>query len=224
MRLHTYIYTRRATLRPALLSSAIRLILVSLLSAFCSSASAQFYCPPYGDKAMPKYRWLDSLKNRMAGDSGTIIDLTVTLDRLIAPGNDTTRFRPNQFVRITGYVLDVKDGEDETCNCHSKQKRDLDTHIELATSMTATDSGAIIVEVNRYIKAGHPEYSTPKLKVLKGRQVIIEGYLFPDSEHWHNSMNTNPKGTNLWRRTMWEVHPVTNLIVLPIADPASRGK
>ena len=192
----------------------MKILLLILLSFNCVCARAQFDCPIYGDKAQAKYRWLDSLKNRIAGDSGTILDMSITLERMITPGNDTSRFNIRQFVRLVGYVVDVKDGGAETCNCHSKLKRDLDTHIELGRTRKSNDSEAVVVEVSRFVKAAHADYSTKQLKTLIGKKVIIEGLLFPDTEHWHNSINTNPTGGNIWRRTMWEVHPVLNITVI----------
>lgn len=49
------------------------------------------------------------------------------------------------------------------------------------------------------------------IEKLKGKKVTITGYLFPDKKHWANSVNINPAGTDLWRDTEWEIHPVAKI-------------
>lgn len=42
--------------------------------------------------------------------SPTDFDKDVTLDSLLAPGNDENRFNINEAVELTGYVMEVKSG------------------------------------------------------------------------------------------------------------------
>jgi hypothetical protein len=36
-----------------------------------------------------------------------------------------------------------------------------------------------------------------------------------DEQHPHHATNTIPDGTQLWRATCWEIHPITALEVVP---------
>ena len=163
-------------------------------------------CPVKGDKPLPKFEHLDSLKNR--NYVGTI-DSSVSLQTILTKVNDEKRFKTSQFVKLTGYVILVKAGGSETCNCHSKDPNDLDIHIELGLNIGDKPTQAVIVEINRFTKLTHPEYTVANLKkILLNKKVVVEGWLFFDEEHKQNAVNTNPNGTNLWRATCWEVHPV----------------
>jgi hypothetical protein len=185
-----------------------------LLFLFALSAKAQTTCPIYGDKNVTKFRNLDQLKNR--NTPGASIDRSVTLQSILTPGNDTTRFNSNQYVTLTGYVILVKAGGPETCECHSKDPNDLDVHIELALNPTDKNAQAMVVEINRYTKADHPEFTVAHLKHLVGKKVSITGWLFFDEEHLQNAVTTNPSGTHHWRYTCWEVHPVLKVTPLQL--------
>ena len=179
-----------------------------LLLAF-SITNAQNPCPIKGDKNNPKFQHLDSLKNRNTEGQ---VDKSVTLEKILTSGNDEKRFTSNQYVSITGYVILVKAGGSETCNCHSKDPKDLDVHIEIAEKIGDKPTQAVIVEINRLTKADNPEFSVKDVKEkYLNKKVTIEGWMFFDEEHIQNAVNTNPNGTNLWRATCWEVHPVMKI-------------
>ena len=64
------------------------------------------------------------------------------------------------------------------------------------------------------------DWSTDALEAsIEDRWVRVRGWLFWDGEHRHNAENTNPDGEQLWRRTAWEIHPVTGLEVVPAPVP-----
>ena len=183
-------------------------IILALSIIFFISAILISPCGIYGDNKNPKMMYKDSLKNRPNVQED--IDESITLQTIIASGNDLTRFNSSQYVSIIGYINLVKYGGSETCNCHSKSKSDLDIHIELSLDSEKVDnSKCIICEVTRYNTNDKLIYS--EIKKLKGKKVQIEGYLFFDEEHKQNAVNTNPSGTNLWRASCWEIHPVCGI-------------
>ena len=65
-----------------------------------------------------------------------------------APGEDEDRFDPAKAARIVGFVMDVKVGGVETCNCKATNPLDRDTHIELAAAPGAPNNQRVIVEVS----------------------------------------------------------------------------
>jgi len=75
---------------------------------------------------------LDRHKNRYAYPTSGDIDPEVSLAAMLAPGPDKTRFDQEKAASIQGFVVDVKVGGKETCNCEATDPADRDTHIELA--------------------------------------------------------------------------------------------
>ncbi len=49
---------------------------------------------------------------------------------------------------------------------------------------------------------------------IKGKCVAFTGFLFYDSIHADEAENTAPGRKKNWRKTAWEVHPVTSYEVL----------
>lgn len=53
---------------------------------------------------------------------------------------------------------------------------------------------------------------------IKGNCVKFTGFLFYDSIHADESQNIRTPGQNVWRKTAWEVHPVTSYEILDDED------
>lgn len=181
-------------------------LLLSVPFLISLSSSAQD-CPVGGDKDVPKFQHLDSLKNR--SEMNGKIDKSVSLDDILtAKGDDEDNYEPDQLVSLTGYIILAKYGGAETCNCHSKNKDDLDIHIELALHPKDKANHAMVCEINRYVRVDNDQFTLANIRKLVGKKVTITGYLFFDEEHKQNAVTTNPKGKHNWRYTCWEVHPV----------------
>ena len=174
--------------------------------------SAVVPCPNTGDSHNSRIMALNKLKNRTIQQG--LIPEVVGISDILKPGNDSMRWNPDKFVSVTGYIILVKYGGAETCNCHTKDKSIWDVHIELAASPTDKGKNAMICEAGANSRVFNPTLTMDYIKPLIGKKVTITGYLFPDSEHWQNSVNINPKGTNLWRATEWEIHPIATITVL----------
>ncbi|HNP21782.1 MAG TPA: hypothetical protein PKM63_22290 [Panacibacter sp.] len=181
-------------------------------------SQTRFHCPVTGlDKNahLPSANLvaLNKLKNR--GKTPTDIDESISLADILAPGNDRNRFSNNKAIKITGFIFNAKAGGTEDCNCFYGKEDFIDTHIEIALSAGETDKKKVmVVEITPRFKALHPEWRTNKILALKGKKVTITGWMFFDEKHWQNSKNSNPRGTNLYRATAWEIHPVTSFEVL----------
>ncbi len=198
---------------------------VLLLAAlFCSSLlySQDVYhnCPMEGDAKVQSAKDLNLLKNRYTFPVDVNMDQGVTLKKMLKRGHDADRFDEEKAVTIQGYVFDVKPGGIETCNCHAKDQKYRDTHIELI--LKAGDDEKIrrvIVEVTPRIravmKAKGIDWSTKTLKEnFKGKIVQVTGWLFFDQEHADEAENTAPGREKNWRATAWEVHPVTEIKIV----------
>jgi hypothetical protein len=167
----------------------------------------------------PEYD-LNPLKNRYNLPTNADIDRTITLQNLVARTSTSNAFKVSQAVDITGYVLDVKVGGIESCNCHSKTPDLRDTHIEITLSPSNTGPGdrfiaEITPRMRQMMKNQGIDWSTQALeKTIKGKMVRIRGWLFYDAEHEQQSFANDPDdniGIKNWRATCWEVHPITFL-------------
>jgi hypothetical protein len=175
-------------------------------------------CPSTGDARNPEARQLNLLKNRDTAPTQEQIDGGVTLDAMLAPGDDLDRFDENRGATIQGTVVRVLPGGIESVNCHARDLAHRDTHIELALSPTAVPTDRVIVEVTpfwRQMMARRGiDWSTPRLNVnLVGRKVVVTGWLMFDREHITGSRNTSPGDPRNWRATAWEIHPITEIRV-----------
>jgi hypothetical protein len=167
---------------------------------------------------------LNPLKNRFTFPKDDDIDKDVTLAGMLAPGDDVDRFDSTRAATVSGFVVDVKRGGKESCNCKAMQSVDMDTHIELALSKQATKPQRVIVEVTprlRFLmKKKGTDWTTETLQKeddiggIKGKWVTVTGWLLFDSIHAEEAENTNPGNPANWRATCWEIHPVTKIDIL----------
>lgn len=178
-------------------------------------------CPPQGDARRQKERDLNVLKRRMDTPSSSQIDPNATLAAILAPGDDTSRWDDHKGAIVSGYVAEVKAGESESVNCHTKDVQYRDTHIALTLDpMSHDEKKWVIVEVTPQWRAQMAkdgvDWSTPTLhKTLLGRWVRVTGWLMFDDEHAAQSANTSTGRGRVWRATAWEVHPITKIELLP---------
>jgi hypothetical protein len=167
---------------------------------------------------------LNRHKNRWALPDESDIDPEVSLTAMLAPGKDINRFDQEKAAKIQGFVIDVKPGGMETCNCGADDPDLKDTHIELALAAEAPEIQRVIVEVTprlrklMKIKMPDADWTTPALQTkFKGQWVEVTGWLTFDTAHIKQAENTNPGHEGNWRATCWEIHPVTN--ITPVAAP-----
>ena len=163
-------------------------------------------CPVEGKAKNAKEAAANKLKNRDIV-KGVIID-SITLGKILSPGEDSHRFSQNSYVKITGFLVEVKPGGQESCNCEEKLDTLTDTHIYIGQSPNAEKSDCMIVEITpRWKKLNKGVY----VSLMKGKEVNVCGYLFYDEEHKGNAKNTCKVCTNTWRKTVIEIHPVVNI-------------
>lgn len=164
---------------------------------------------------------LNELKNRYQFPRPSDYDSTITLQRLTKASEYA--FSSNKAAMVTGYVYNVKVGGVESCNCRTKDRDFMDTHIELTVSRDKTSPQyRVIAEVTPRLRAimadKGVDWSTTTLKkALVGHTVKIGGWLLYDGEHSTEDFADDPgdsRGGNNWRATGWEIHPITYIKVL----------
>lgn len=205
---------------------SIALICIAMASAAAipAPASAQG-CPLEGDAKQQLARELNPYKNRDNAPPVGSINPAATLSAVLVPGQDLDRWSRDQGATFEGYVVGVKIGGIESVNCHAKDAPHRDTHIELALHPSAPPRQRVIVEVTPRLRekmAVISDWSTTALKKqLLGKRVRITGWLFDDLEHKPQAENTNPGGARNWRATVWEIHPITGITVLPAGSASA---
>jgi hypothetical protein len=169
----------------------------------------------------PKIKALDLLKNRNTAPKEEDIDPLVSLQALVAPGADYTRFNSNKGATIQGYVMSVKVGGIESCNCRAKNEIDRDTHVALSLGPGAPENQWVIVEVTPRLRLqmkGKDDWSTTALEKketgILNKWVEVKGWLLFDFAHVNEAENTKPGNKSNWRATCWEIHPITSIKIL----------
>lgn len=177
--------------------------IILLFVAMSFFSFAQTPCPPEGTAKLYKDQVANQYKNRDIVVSQ--IDSTVTLEKMLADGPDYTRFNPQAYVEITGYLVLTRLGGKESCNCGASIDSMRDNHIYIGLTPHSLEKECVIVEITPKFKKKHPRFD---LKYMVGKKVRVRGYLFCDMEHKANAVNTCTSCGSPWRKTIWEVHPV----------------
>jgi hypothetical protein len=160
-------------------------------------------CPMAGTGKSAANKALNRLKNRFTFPDNSDIDKNVSLTAMLSPGDDTDRFDTHEAAKVTGFVINVKVGGKENCNCQATNPIDMDAHIELALHENAPKIQRVIVEVTprfRLLKKGkEADWSTETLEKttdqgIKGKWVEVTGWLLFDDIHRDAAENTNPGG------------------------------
>jgi len=167
-------------------------------------------------------------KNRWRMPTAGQFDPRVSLTALLQPGRDERRWDWRKAGRIAGYVASVAPGgirHGESCNCGARAEIDGDTHIDVVLDPADVNNSSkkIVVEVTprmRELKAAQGiDWKSRTLKrLLEGKWVEFEGWLFFDPDHRTGSVHSDPNDTQIpeenWRASGWEIHPVTSIRVL----------
>jgi hypothetical protein len=131
-------------------------------------------------------------KSRHATPIPAQIDQAATLPALLAKTTPDA-WSTDKAARVEGVIVQVE------------SEADGDTHIVLAPPGEEKNTARwLIAEVSKDLRAHHKDLATEKLKSLRGRKVVVTGWLYyePDGE------SEDPRGTR------WEIHPVTSIAVL----------
>lgn len=175
-------------------------------------------CPSAGIAITARARELHRLKNRTALPQVADFDSTVTLDALLQPGNDSSRWSTDRAARVQGLVIDVAYAGSEAANCFNPCRRDI--HILISNRKDAPKSEHVVVEVtpnlHDWAAAYGMDWSEKTLQAqLVGHWCEFEGWLYFDLGHAEDSENISPGKSENWRATAWELHPITKITVMP---------
>jgi hypothetical protein len=219
---HGWVHASRVRLTPAATPAAPALAGV-VAPGFAPSGGGgvpgTFHgCALIGDAKSTSVQALNRLKNRANVPANADVDPQVSLAAMLKPGDDRSRWNTQRAATILGFVVTAHKGGDETVNCHATDPMFMDTHINLALSPddSLDDTRQVIVEVAPRWRPNHPDWTTADLaNSIQGHWVRFTGWLLFDAQHATQSENTAPGNPKDWRGTGWELHPVTNIEILP---------
>ena len=174
-------------------------------------------CPLEGAATSTPKAELNKLKNRWRFRPSSM--KAITLADMLAPGEDEDRFDTQDAVKVRGFIVSVKKASrGESTNCGATDDDNTDTHIDLAANSSASataEENRLIIEVTprTRFEAGlnNLDWSHANLKHLEGKCAEVGGFLFYDFDHVGQSRNDASPGSNIWRATLWEVHPITSI-------------
>jgi hypothetical protein len=187
---------------------------VLLLLYFSFHAYAQ-PCPKYGTATNEKEKKLNIAKNQSVNVSSSEDPESFALNKLITTKKrkDENLFRNGAYVVTEGFLMSFEEEGAETCNCGkaSKAKKNGDVHMYLALVKNAPKKNCIVIEITPAFKKIHPDYEN---LFKKNAKVRVTGYLLYDYKHEGNAVTTCTSWSDVWRKTCWEVHPITSLEIL----------
>jgi hypothetical protein len=177
-------------------------------------------CPAPGTAKSVANKALNILKNREVAPRADQMNQSVTLEKMLAPGNDRGRFDHHTGATIVGWVINVEQGgHPETANCGSMSLDYTDTHITVGLDPQADLKETLVVEVTprwrKAMAAQGIDWRTETLQqTLKGKKVKFSGWLMFDLDHRGEAVNTAPRNPKDWRKTIWEIHPITSIEIV----------
>ena len=188
----------------------IRVILVVVALLIVFFVALRNYCPQSGVAFNKERREFQQLKNRTALPLQSDFESRVTLQTLLQPGDDQSRWTNSRAAQLEGYVVAVYAGPLEAANCFCRR----DVHIMLGPRPDLLAREQVVLEVTPRTETAK-EWSLEKLqRELTGRRVRFQGWLFFDAVHAGESENIAPGRANNWRATAWELHPITKIEIL----------
>lgn len=174
-------------------------------------------CPSTGIAFTTKARALHRLKNRTSLPQASDFNQQISLNELLKPGDDSSRWSTQQAARIEGYVVDIAYARPEAANCFIPCRRDL--HILVASRKGAPQNEQVVLEVTPNFREWAAQQGWDWSETALRTQLLdhwceFEGWLYFDVGHAQESENTAPHNPGNWRATAWEIHPVTRFAVV----------
>ncbi len=201
-------------------------LVIVLLVAFGSIIAMEGgkkQCPPEGS-ANPKRGKHAELKsreknlnihiNRETLPQASDFDKSVGIEDMYNSKDDSI-FSEDKAATLEGYLFRASTNGMESCNCFTEDKNDYSTNVYLSpyplTGETRT-ADCIVAVITPYSRSLHPEWTTDYFNFkMAGKKVKISGWMIFNYLKSNLSIETNSNGTQLERRTIWGLCPVTNI-------------
>ncbi|MGP8215762.1 MAG: hypothetical protein ACLQQ4_09390 [Bacteroidia bacterium] len=196
-----------------------------LLTVFSTGQTVN-NCPPQGSGKMvmsesgmmvretidPRQLNLNVYKNR--DNIPAVYNDDVTLEKMIN-SNDDSIFSENDAAIIEGYIFKAVLNGPQSSDCYTEDSTQYEIHVYISpvpVTKSTTLADCAIVEITPYSIKLHPEWSLSYFNSrMANNWVVIKGWLLYDYRHKNESLASNPGKPGMNRRTVWEIHPVTDI-------------
>lgn len=185
--------------------------LITLLHSFGQN------CPAEGDATQENKKELNRKKNKSVTVSSGKEPEDLELRKLLPSKprkNDKTLWKEGAYVVMEGYLVDFAEQGPESCNCalaNDKEKTG-DVHMFLGLAKNSAKKNCIVIEITPKFKDRFPDYEAKYLK--KKAKIRVYGYLMYDFPHEKDSFTTCKTCKKIWRKTPWEIHPITEIEII----------
>jgi len=172
-------------------------------------------CPKAGDASTPEKKQLNVFKNTGMGTGSRVPELLPLRNLLPSvKRKDRNLFMNGAYVSTEGILVSFEEEGPESCNCQlaTKREKDGDVHMYLGLKDNAAKKNCIVVEITPAFKKKHPQYAD---LLHANSKVRITGFLLYDFIHEKDALATCTHCAGAWRKTCWEIHPVTAVELLP---------
>jgi len=201
-----------------------------------------------GRNVAVEYRWSNNVPGRVTESAADLVQRRVAVisassqdqaTRLVGQNQDLSQAQRNQLrglslksatrtvsegdlVEFRGFLigLPTRPGASgaESVNCRLSGASNSDFHIPMSLNADDSEFEGIVVEMIPQDR--NPGWTTKKLKraAREGRPVIVRGQLFYDNKHLVNDDPDEPLHGQPKRHSLWEIHPVTALLVCMTAN------
>ena len=205
-------------------------LLIGIIFVGTTTLFAQpgFHCPGTGSGKLVKARngntsrkeldareqSLNMHKNRVTSPNAfnSFINMQTMLD-----SKDDSIFSADDGAKVEGYLFRIVPGNKESCNCFTADKTQYNITLFLSPSPindSTTTAKCLAVEITPYSRQLHSEWTTQYITAhfLK-KHVIVKGWLLYDYLSKPESVASNPGKPGMKRHTVWEIYPVTEMIL-----------
>lgn len=177
----------------------------------CWITSGQTPCPNYGDAVNNTEKaTFNKKKNKSIKTSGVpeflpLKNLLPTKQRI-----DKNLYWEGAYVYTEGILTSAEEQGPESCDCKKadESRKDGDVHMFLSLVDNAPKKNSFVVEITPAFKKKYPDY---KNLLTKHKKIRVYGFLFYDYDHENASFTTCTHCGNIWRKTCWEIHPITKI-------------
>jgi len=174
-------------------------------------------CPPEGDATRENKKELNRKKNKDVNIDSLQEPEELELRKLLPSvrrKNDRKLWKEGAYVVMEGYLVDFAEQGPESCNCGEARVADKngDVHMFLGLAKNSAKKNCLVIEITPKFKDMFPDYKEQFLK--KKAKIRVYGYLFYDFPHEKDAFTTCNACTHIWRKTPWEVHPITAIEII----------
>jgi hypothetical protein len=172
-------------------------------------------CPDYGDATTAEKKTFNKKKNKKINVPSSWQAEFLPLKNLLPKKqrDEKDLYWEGAYVYTEGYMTSAEEQGPESCNCKeaSESKKNGDVHMYLSLVKDAPKKNSMVVEITPLFKKKFPDY---KQYMKKNIKIRVYGFLFYDTEHEDAAFTTCNSCGHIWRKTNWEIHPITEIEII----------